>query len=119
VIVDYDEETKYIGEPIVFELEPGQQCWYESTPTYFFGTLILDVCEISYQPEVSVKRVIYNKGSRNYYNFDVDNYLLEHPEVKHANIITNDNTNRLKEFTFDHLADRYNAFVDVKCPDGL
>jgi hypothetical protein len=39
-IIDYDGETKYIGDPIILEVDASDECLYESSPNYFYGARI-------------------------------------------------------------------------------
>ena len=112
-IIDYDEETNYLGEPIIFELTPHNQCFYESTPKHY-QCIIINNKMGSVSLDQTNRKICYPSGLDNWYpcshaNYDVQTYLIEHPEIQYAKIITND---YLKTFMFNELSDQYNTYYN-------
>jgi hypothetical protein len=119
-IVDYHEETEYLSEPFVFELEANQECFYESTPKHFFGAWIAGRCGYLHLPDSSnVKRIItvdYSRWSVDTRTENVDHYLTNSPQIRSATLSNDDNAKVLRNFMFDKLADRYYNSLDIKEP---
>jgi hypothetical protein len=116
-IVDYDETTKYISNPIIFELESRQACLYETTtPKYFFSGMIDGHCN-SYDRTLNDNKqemYMYSMDSHHWtilspFMFYLDDYLMRNPDIKSATICTNDT---LKDYTLTALSKHYNAYYN-------
>jgi hypothetical protein len=44
-ILDYDQETKYLSEPIIFELDTKHEYIYKTTSQYFLSSMINCYCK--------------------------------------------------------------------------
>jgi hypothetical protein len=122
-IVNYYDT--YLSDPVIFELEAGQQCFYETTPYHVFGGLVFDRCNCWDLLDWTTWKYIFPSDKYRWYSschvgFDVDSYLLDHPEVGPAKLSMDTNAIRLKDYMCSSLAKRYNAYnmgLDIKCPD--
>lgn len=123
-IVEYNEEYKYISEPIILELEAGQQCFLESSPRYFFGARICKrgrfYKSLFTERQNAIDFHLHERmywSAIYYFNYNLNKYLRRHPEIPPAKVSINDDAiNYLKEITFHALADKYNILLDIKCP---
>lgn len=120
IIVDFDEKTLYIAEPVILELESGQTCVYETTPTYFFGAMIDGQRKLHDIIRTANGKELYHSDdcgwySNNHYGNYVNNYLIHYPQTKLPKICDNKD---LKDYAMTILSKRYDAYcsVDIKEP---
>jgi hypothetical protein len=118
-VVDHDKEYRYIGEPIVCSLNPNQSCYYETTALYFYGSLVENKCVYDSIPVYSNMREIiplsseaFNFRTRPYYISSIDTYLVQHPEIKSAEISNDALAQRLKNGMYRFLEEYYKLYDD-------
>lgn len=121
-VVDYDKNRSYIGEPIIFSLEPNQSCYYETTPNYFCGGLVLgaticgtslvyqNIMEIVPMPDKPYKWRFRPSMSPN-----INTYLFQHPQIKPAQISNDASADHLRDRMFATLEKHYS--LDIKEPE--
>lgn len=82
VVIDYDNTTKYIGKPIIFELEAGCSCYHITTSEYFFGAMINEIIGIGITSYNNVNKVEINHNGQTgwtafpYFNHDTSAQYL-------------------------------------------
>jgi hypothetical protein len=126
-LINYCEQTAVLDEPIVIELEAGQQCLYETHITCFFGAKIggcMMWCQTLLDARVNTILFHFEEQSqldwdyRTYYT-NLHDYAIQNPGIETAKISTNTVAiESLKEFALYALSDQYNVcYDDIKCPE--
>lgn len=123
-VVDYDEDSKYMSEPTVFELPAGHRCTYDSTPTHFIDVRMNNryVNRVNWTDKSTRKDFYNNEGLEypsSHYGFDVETYLLEHPEIGPAQIIDTDMAKKVKKHALKYLSGWYATCEDTPVKGAL
>lgn len=115
-----DRADNYIGDPIIFQLEPGHRCIYNTTPLYYIAIVINNkhLFDIPWLSNAT-RHIICVEAQNRYY--DNSSYGVDHqvhgPDPK---IIDNEISKSIETYVFDQLRllyEKYPNIVDIKEPE--
>lgn len=120
-IVNFDEGTQSIEEPIIFKLEPNEQAWCESTSSYFLGVSINFNCKYRSGPsQYNLIDLITTGPNSWYYSCSTMLNLEGNHETKLSDNSDDSGAIWLNNCMFYFLTKRYKLYdssLDIKIPE--